>query len=114
MEEIRPPSKEGDQPVDASCKEHIVFEKSKKAHIAHDGGYERGLALPLNLAGLGYDFSAYVIPGRGSEHQQDEPRHQPTVKNITAKSDEGVFRVKPLPLKGKRVIDKEKNREKIK
>lgn len=91
--------------IDPAHEKHVVFKKNKQPHVTDNRGDKGGLALPLNLARLGNDLAAHIVPCRGGEHKHHEPWHQPPIKNIAPNGNEGVFRIEAFPLERQRVVD---------
>ena len=76
--------------IDDAHAEHVVLEESERTEVHDNRREERQVALPLARTGRRNEPPAHVNHERRAEHQEDEPRFEPAVKNVTENGDEEV------------------------
>ena len=88
--------------------EHVIFEESKETQIRHHTGQHRELSLSRGGAGSGDDLAPNKLQDGREQHEADEPRLPPAVKNIAGENQEEVLaapRQRPVSRKNDREKD---------
>ena len=85
--------------VDIPHREHVILEETEHSEVHHHGNEQRHVPPVSGSARRGNDLPREIHNAGGEEHQNDEPRFHPSVKDVAEYRDEkiqsGILRLAP-------------------